>query len=72
MITSHSLRALEDTCDMLALMHKGGLIHSSTQDTRDFMRGMRKNKGIYMSRMIEAMEKADENRILIYEVKNCM
>ena len=28
-ITSHSLRELEDTCDMLALMHKGGLVLDS-------------------------------------------
>ena len=28
-ITSHSLRELEDTCDMLALLHKGGLILES-------------------------------------------
>lgn len=28
-ITSHSLRELEDTCDQLALLHKGGLILQS-------------------------------------------
>ena len=28
-ITSHSLRELEDTCDQLALLHKGGLILES-------------------------------------------
>lgn len=28
-ITSHSLRELEDTCDSLALLHKGGLIFES-------------------------------------------
>ncbi len=28
-ITSHSLRELEDTCDQLALLHKGGLIFQS-------------------------------------------
>lgn len=28
-ITSHSLRELEDTCDQLALLHKGGLIFES-------------------------------------------
>ncbi len=28
-ITSHSLRELEDTCDQLALLHKGGVILSS-------------------------------------------
>ncbi len=28
-ITSHSLRELEDTCDQLALLHKGGLIMES-------------------------------------------
>ena len=26
----------------------------------------------FQSDLIDAMEKADENRILIYEVKNCM
>ncbi len=29
-ITSHSLRELEDTCDQLALLHKGGLILQSS------------------------------------------
>lgn len=29
MITSHSLRELEDTCDQLALLHKGGLVLES-------------------------------------------
>ena len=28
-ITSHSLRELEDTCDQLALLHKGGLVMES-------------------------------------------
>ena len=28
-ITSHSLRELEDTCDQLALLHKGGLVLES-------------------------------------------
>ena len=28
-ITSHSLRELEDTCDQLALLHKGGIILES-------------------------------------------
>ncbi len=28
-LTSHSLRELEDTCDQLALMHKGGLVFES-------------------------------------------
>ena len=28
-ITSHSLRELEDTCDQLALLHKGGLVFES-------------------------------------------
>ena len=28
-ITSHSLRELEDTCDQLALLHKGGLVLQS-------------------------------------------
>ena len=28
-ITSHSLRELEDTCDQLALLHKGGIIFES-------------------------------------------
>ena len=28
-LTSHSLRELEDTCDQLALLHKGGLIFES-------------------------------------------
>ena len=28
-ITSHSLRELEDTCDQLALLHKGGLVVES-------------------------------------------
>lgn len=31
-ITSHSLRELEDTCDQLALLHKGGIIFSSDVD----------------------------------------
>ena len=29
MLTSHSLRELEDTCDQLALLHKGGIIFES-------------------------------------------
>ncbi len=29
MITSHSLRELEDTCDQLALLHKGGIVLQS-------------------------------------------
>ena len=34
-ITSHSLRELEDTCDQLALLHKGGLIlQSNIQDLK--------------------------------------
>jgi len=34
-ITSHSLRELEDTCDQLALLHKGGLIlESDVQDLK--------------------------------------
>ena len=34
-ITSHSLRELEDTCDQLALLHKGGLIlQSNVQDLK--------------------------------------
>lgn len=34
-ITSHSLRELEDTCDQLALLHKGGLIlQSDVQDLK--------------------------------------
>lgn len=28
-MTSHSLRELEDTCDQLALLHKGGLVLES-------------------------------------------
>ncbi len=28
-ITSHSLRELEDTCDQLALLHKGGIVFES-------------------------------------------
>ena len=28
-LTSHSLRELEDTCDQLALLHKGGLVFES-------------------------------------------
>lgn len=28
-ITSHSLRELEDTCDQLALLHKGGMVFES-------------------------------------------
>ena len=28
-LTSHSLRELEDTCDQLALLHKGGIIFES-------------------------------------------
>lgn len=31
-ITSHSLRELEDTCDQLALLHKGGIIFQSDVD----------------------------------------
>ena len=31
-ITSHSLRELEDTCDQLALLHKGGLVLESDID----------------------------------------
>lgn len=31
-ITSHSLRELEDTCDQLALLHEGGLVLSSQVD----------------------------------------
>ena len=31
-ITSHSLRELEDTCDQLALLHKGGLVLQSETD----------------------------------------
>ncbi|MDO5291211.1 MAG: ABC transporter ATP-binding protein [bacterium] len=31
-ITSHSLRELEDTCDQLALLHKGGLVLQSDVD----------------------------------------
>lgn len=31
-ITSHSLRELEDTCDQLALLHKGGLVLESDVD----------------------------------------
>jgi ABC-2 type transport system ATP-binding protein len=31
-ITSHSLRELEDTCDQLALLHKGGIIFESDID----------------------------------------
>ena len=31
-ITSHSLRELEDTCDQLALLHKGGIIFESDVD----------------------------------------
>lgn len=31
-ITSHSLRELEDTCDQLALLHKGGIIFESEID----------------------------------------
>lgn len=34
-ITSHSLRELEDTCDQLALLHKGGLVlESDIQDLK--------------------------------------
>lgn len=34
-ITSHSLRELEDTCDQLALLHKGGLVlESDVQDLK--------------------------------------
>ena len=29
MITSHSLRELEDTCDRLALLHQGGVVFQS-------------------------------------------
>ena len=29
LLTSHSLRELEDTCDQLALLHKGGLVFES-------------------------------------------
>lgn len=32
-ITSHSLRELEDTCDQLALLHKGGLVLQSDVST---------------------------------------
>lgn len=31
-LTSHSLRELEDTCDQLALLHKGGIIFESDVD----------------------------------------
>jgi ABC-2 type transport system ATP-binding protein len=31
-VTSHSLRELEDTCDQLALLHKGGIIFESDVD----------------------------------------
>lgn len=31
-ITSHSLRELEDTCDQLALLHKGGIVFESDID----------------------------------------
>ncbi len=31
-VTSHSLRELEDTCDQLALLHKGGIIFESDID----------------------------------------
>ena len=34
-ITSHSLRELEDTCDQLALLHKGGIVlESDVQDLK--------------------------------------
>ena len=29
MVTSHSLRELEDTCDQLALLHRGGVVLES-------------------------------------------
>jgi ABC-2 type transport system ATP-binding protein len=32
-LTSHSLRELEDTCDQLALLHKGGLVVQSDVDS---------------------------------------
>ena len=32
-LTSHSLRELEDTCDQLALLHKGGLVLQSDVDS---------------------------------------
>ena len=32
-ITSHSLRELEDTCDQLALLHKGGLVLQAMHPT---------------------------------------
>ena len=32
-LTSHSLRELEDTCDQLALLHKGGIVFESAVET---------------------------------------
>lgn len=37
-ITSHSLRELEDTCDQLALLHKGGVVfESDVQNLKTFL-----------------------------------
>lgn len=58
-ITSHSLRELEDTCDQLALLHKGGLIFES--DIQDLKTSLFKIQ-------IAFSEDYDKNKFYDFEI----
>ena len=49
-----------------------GLDTRATMDIDTLKINVKDSEVYFQSDLIDAMEKADENRILIYEVKNCM
>ncbi len=64
-ITSHSLRELEDTCDQLALLHKGGIVFES--DIQDLKTSLFKVQVAftdnYGSERFESIEMLDYNQM---------
>ena len=64
-ITSHSLRELEDTCDQLALLHKGGIVFES--DIQDLKTALFKVQvafnGEYTKERFAGIEMLDYNQV---------
>lgn len=64
-ITSHSLRELEDTCDQLALLHKGGIVFES--DIQDLKTTLFKVQvafnGEYTKERFAGIEMLDYNQV---------
>jgi len=73
-ISSHSLRELEDTCDWLALLHKGTLVFENTKDelmAQAHAQGQEGLEALFVNRLNEVGYIFDDALAAIYAQETC-